>query len=116
MDNIFSTTPIENKQVMLLLVTDTNFRLKHCTNLHNASKYTVGNTDGESPERYWASLNSTGTSTKEMGPGSRRDVRDDACDSWNLGPKISAGDIKKENLQIKDEREVKKLVVEEIDK
>ncbi|KAF7366244.1 hypothetical protein MVEN_00501700 [Mycena venus] len=120
MDNTFSKTPIKNEQAIfafwLLLAMDANFRLKRRTNLHNASEYTVGKTDGESPERYWASLNPTAVSTKEMGPGSRRDVLDTACDNWNLGPKISAGDIKEENLQIKDEREVKLAVEQEWEK
>ncbi|KAF8867888.1 hypothetical protein BD779DRAFT_1482742, partial [Infundibulicybe gibba] len=34
-------------------------------------------TDGEAPERNWAASNPTSSSTKEMGPGSRRDTLDD---------------------------------------
>jgi Kyakuja-Dileera-Zisupton transposase len=37
----------------------------------------VGRTDGESPERGWSSTNDLAYSTREMGPGSRRDVLDD---------------------------------------
>jgi hypothetical protein len=37
----------------------------------------VGCTDGESLERGWANINRVATSTKEMGPGTRRDTIDD---------------------------------------
>jgi hypothetical protein len=37
----------------------------------------VGRTDGEAPERGWAAMNPVANSTKEMGPGSRRDTLDD---------------------------------------
>ncbi|KAF8176561.1 hypothetical protein BJ912DRAFT_1024344 [Pholiota molesta] len=37
----------------------------------------VGRTDGEAPERGWSEINAVATSTKEMGPGSRRDTLDD---------------------------------------
>ncbi|OCH84249.1 hypothetical protein OBBRIDRAFT_808384 [Obba rivulosa] len=37
----------------------------------------VGRTDGEAPERGWALSNVFGPATKEMGPGSRRDLLDD---------------------------------------
>jgi hypothetical protein len=36
----------------------------------------VGRTDGESPERGWVKLNVLAPSTREMGPGSRRDILD----------------------------------------
>ncbi|KAG6821941.1 hypothetical protein H0H92_015986, partial [Tricholoma furcatifolium] len=36
----------------------------------------VGRTDGEAPERGWADSNPLASSTKEMGPGSRRDALD----------------------------------------
>jgi hypothetical protein len=36
----------------------------------------VGRTDGEAPERGWAEVNPLAASTKEMGPGSRRDTLD----------------------------------------
>lgn len=36
----------------------------------------VGRTDGEAPERLWNEINPLATSTREMGPGSRRDVLD----------------------------------------
>ncbi|KAJ7076280.1 hypothetical protein B0H15DRAFT_1006298 [Mycena belliarum] len=37
----------------------------------------VGQTDGEAPERGWANANRLATSTKEKGPGARRDTLDD---------------------------------------
>lgn len=37
----------------------------------------VGRTDGEAPERGWANINPIASSTKEMGPGARRDILDD---------------------------------------
>ncbi|KAK0498005.1 hypothetical protein EDD18DRAFT_1308992 [Armillaria luteobubalina] len=37
----------------------------------------VGRTDGEAPERGWAATNALAASTKEMGPGARRDTLDD---------------------------------------
>jgi hypothetical protein len=44
----------------------------------------VGRTDGEAPERGWAAIDALASSTKEMGPGSRRDTLDDHfCDqNW----------------------------------
>ncbi|KAJ7265087.1 hypothetical protein C8J57DRAFT_1622132 [Mycena rebaudengoi] len=43
----------------------------------------VGQTDGEAPERGWANTNPLAGSTKEMGPGSRRDHLDDHFNDWN---------------------------------
>ncbi|KAG1870962.1 hypothetical protein C8R48DRAFT_569320, partial [Suillus tomentosus] len=40
-------------------------------------------TDGEAPERGWSNINRVATSTKEMGPGSRRDTLDDHFGDWN---------------------------------
>jgi hypothetical protein len=48
----------------------------------NLSRY-VGWTDGEAPERGWANMNPIASSTKEMGPGSRRDTLDDHFGDWN---------------------------------
>lgn len=36
----------------------------------------VGRTDGEGVERAWAEINALATSTREMGPGLRRDTLD----------------------------------------
>lgn len=43
----------------------------------------VGRTDGEAPKRGWASTNALANSTKEMGPGSRRDTLDDHFGDYN---------------------------------
>lgn len=45
----------------------------------------VGRTDGEAPERGWADANAVAASTKEMGPGSRRDTLDDHFGDRNWG-------------------------------
>ncbi|KAJ8515159.1 hypothetical protein ONZ45_g7382 [Pleurotus djamor] len=49
----------------------------------------VGRTDGESPERGWAAMNPIASSTKEMGPGSRRDTLDDHFGDYNWRKVIS---------------------------
>jgi hypothetical protein len=43
----------------------------------------VGHTEGEAPECGWADINGAAQSTKEMGPGSRRDTLDDHFGDWN---------------------------------
>ncbi|KAF9553123.1 hypothetical protein CPC08DRAFT_646024 [Agrocybe pediades] len=43
----------------------------------------VGRTDGEGVERGWSFINPVATSTREMGPGSRRDTMDDHFGDWN---------------------------------
>ncbi|KAJ7280892.1 hypothetical protein C8J57DRAFT_1057508 [Mycena rebaudengoi] len=51
----------------------------------------VGMTDGEAPERGWANANPLATSTKEMGPGSRRDHLDDHFNDWNYKKIVAFG-------------------------
>ena len=51
----------------------------------------VGRTDGEAPERGWANINPAAQSTKEMGPGSRRDTLDDHFGDWNWKKIIKLG-------------------------
>ncbi|KAI0058288.1 hypothetical protein BV25DRAFT_1810998, partial [Artomyces pyxidatus] len=51
----------------------------------------VGMTDGESPERNWASLNGAANSTKEMGPGARHDTLDDHCGHANWRRVVKTG-------------------------
>lgn len=51
----------------------------------------VGRTDGEAPERGWADINRVATSTREMGPGSRRDTLDDHFGDWNWKKIVSFG-------------------------
>ncbi|KAG2123716.1 hypothetical protein BD769DRAFT_1628906 [Suillus cothurnatus] len=43
----------------------------------------MGRTDGEAPERGWANINPVATSTREMGPGARRDTLDDHFGDFN---------------------------------
>ncbi|KAK7028741.1 hypothetical protein R3P38DRAFT_2937983 [Favolaschia claudopus] len=51
----------------------------------------VGRTDGEAPERGWANTNPLARSTKEMGPGFRRDMLDDHFNDWNHTRIIALG-------------------------
>ncbi|KAH7905404.1 hypothetical protein BJ138DRAFT_1230024 [Hygrophoropsis aurantiaca] len=51
----------------------------------------VGRTDGEAPERGWSNVNRVASSTKEMGPGSRRDCLDEHFNDWNWKKVISLG-------------------------
>ncbi|KAF7971367.1 hypothetical protein HWV62_21322 [Athelia sp. TMB] len=51
----------------------------------------VGRTDGEAPERGWADIGHVASSTKEMGPGSRRDTLDDHFADWNHKKIVSIG-------------------------
>ena len=51
----------------------------------------VGRTDGEAPERGWANINPAAQSTKEMGPGSRRDTLDDHFGDFNWKKIIKMG-------------------------
>jgi hypothetical protein len=53
----------------------------------------VGQTDGEAPERGWSNANPLARSTKEMGPGSRRDTHDDHFNDWNHKKIISLGEF-----------------------
>jgi hypothetical protein len=43
----------------------------------------VGRTDSEAPERGWSNTNALSSSTKEMGPSSRRDTLDDHFGDMN---------------------------------
>lgn len=51
----------------------------------------VGQTDGEAPERGWADINPVASSTREMGPGSRRDTLDDHFGDWNWKKIVAFG-------------------------
>ncbi|KAG6824960.1 hypothetical protein H0H92_005297 [Tricholoma furcatifolium] len=51
----------------------------------------VGRTDGEAPERGWADSNPLASSTKEMGPGSRRDALDSHFGDHNWKKIIALG-------------------------
>ena len=43
----------------------------------------IGWTDGEAPERGWSAVNAVAGSTKQMGPGSHRDMLDDHFGDYN---------------------------------
>ncbi|KAJ7105001.1 hypothetical protein C8R44DRAFT_545459, partial [Mycena epipterygia] len=51
----------------------------------------VGMTDGEAPERGWSDANPLARSTKEMGPGSRRDTLNDHFNDWNHKKIVALG-------------------------
>ncbi|KAJ7097255.1 hypothetical protein B0H15DRAFT_773428 [Mycena belliarum] len=51
----------------------------------------VGQTDGEAPERGWANANRLATSTKEKGPGARRDALDDHFNDVNHKKIVALG-------------------------
>ncbi|KAK7017907.1 hypothetical protein VNI00_018519 [Paramarasmius palmivorus] len=51
----------------------------------------AGQTDGEGIERHWANLGPIATSTREMGPGHRRDTLDDHFGAWNWMKTIGLG-------------------------
>ncbi|KAJ7114174.1 hypothetical protein C8R43DRAFT_1091380 [Mycena crocata] len=53
----------------------------------------VGRTDGEAPERGWATVNPLASSTKEKGPGSRRDALDAHFNDGNHKKNISLGRV-----------------------
>ncbi len=52
----------------------------------------VGQTDGEAPERGWADTNPLARSTREMGPGFRRDSLNDHFNDWNHKKIIGLGE------------------------
>lgn len=54
----------------------------------------VGRTDGEAPERGWAAMNPVANSTKEMGPGSRRDTLDDHFGDINWRKVTGMGELR----------------------
>ncbi|KAF9472585.1 hypothetical protein BDN70DRAFT_909114 [Pholiota conissans] len=58
----------------------------------------VGRTDGEGVERGWARINPLAASTREMGPGSRRDTLDDhfGDQNWNKTTKMGIKEAVKE--------------------
>lgn len=51
----------------------------------------VGRTDGEAPERGWSKINGLAGSTKEMGPGSRRDTLEDHMGDANWKKVVGMG-------------------------
>ncbi|KAF7368058.1 CxC2 domain-containing protein [Mycena sanguinolenta] len=59
----------------------------------------VGQTDGEAPERGWADANPLARSTKEMGPGFRRDTVDDHFNDWNHKKIIALGHMLRRKVE-----------------
>ncbi|KAJ7578939.1 hypothetical protein C8J56DRAFT_796992 [Mycena floridula] len=53
----------------------------------------AGRTDGEGVERPWANIGPVSTSTREMGPGHRRDTLDDHWGDWNWRKFIGLGKL-----------------------
>ncbi|KAG2122502.1 hypothetical protein DEU56DRAFT_873615 [Suillus clintonianus] len=76
----------------------------------------VGRTDGEAPERGWSNINPVASSTKEMGPGSRRDTLDDHFGDWNWKKTVGLGAmlLRKMN-EAKEEKEAHEIAFEELD-
>ncbi|KAH9828984.1 uncharacterized protein C8Q71DRAFT_718824 [Rhodofomes roseus] len=75
----------------------------------------VGRTDGEAVERGWAAVNGFSGSTKEMGPGYRRDVLDDAFGDYNWRKVTQLGKTLLEKVKnAVDERSTHVLQFEEI--
>ncbi|KAH7904863.1 hypothetical protein BJ138DRAFT_1130779 [Hygrophoropsis aurantiaca] len=64
-------------------------------------------TDGEAIERGWSNFNSVASSTKAMGPGSRRDTLDDHFNDWNWKKIVGLGRIllRKIKEAVKERRE-----------
>ena len=71
----------------------------HCRSRYsfNYTKY-VGRTDGEAPERGWAEINPIANSTKEMGPGYRRDTLDSHFNDYNWRKIINLGKSRLDNM------------------
>ncbi|KAJ7453514.1 hypothetical protein FB451DRAFT_1565625 [Mycena latifolia] len=59
----------------------------------------VGRTDGESPERGWASANRLANSTSISGPGTRRDAIDYHFQDWNWKKIVALGGVLLDRMQ-----------------
>ncbi|EIW81450.1 hypothetical protein CONPUDRAFT_55555, partial [Coniophora puteana RWD-64-598 SS2] len=59
----------------------------------------VGRTDGEAVERGWANINPVASSTKEMGPGNRRDTLDAFFGDWNWKKLVGLGPLFKRRMK-----------------
>ncbi|KIK42376.1 hypothetical protein CY34DRAFT_83691, partial [Suillus luteus UH-Slu-Lm8-n1] len=80
----------------------------------NFSKH-VGRTDGEAPEQGWSNINPVASSTKEMGPGSRRDTLDDHFGDWNWKKLVGLGaTLLRKMDEAKDEHEAHASAFEEL--
>ncbi|OAX31006.1 hypothetical protein K503DRAFT_704426, partial [Rhizopogon vinicolor AM-OR11-026] len=76
----------------------------------------VGRTDGEAPERGWSNINPVASSTKEMGPGSRRDTLDDHFGDWNWKKVVGLGaSLLRKMKEAKEEKVAFQASFEELD-
>ncbi|KAG1864793.1 hypothetical protein F4604DRAFT_1882005 [Suillus subluteus] len=76
----------------------------------------VGRTDGEAPERGWSNINPVASSTKEMGPGSRRDTLDDHFGDWNWKKTVGLGATLLQKMdEAQEEKEAHRIAFEELD-
>ncbi|KAG1868451.1 hypothetical protein F4604DRAFT_1881562 [Suillus subluteus] len=81
----------------------------------NLSK-NVGQTDGEAPERGWSNINPVASSTKEMGPGSRRDTLDDHFGDWNWKKIVGLGATLLQKMgEAQEEKEAHRIAFKELD-
>jgi hypothetical protein len=55
-------------------------------------KHGVGRIDGEGVERCWSVLNGVSRSTRQMGPGSRKDTIEDHCGHGNWRKLVNSGE------------------------
>ncbi|KAG1727454.1 uncharacterized protein EDB91DRAFT_1239524 [Suillus paluster] len=77
----------------------------------------VGCTDGEAPERGWSNINPVASSTKEMGPGSRRNTLDDHFSDWNWKKVVGLGTTLLRKMdEAKEERDVHQMAFEELNR
>ncbi|KAG0698889.1 hypothetical protein DFH29DRAFT_1016887 [Suillus ampliporus] len=76
----------------------------------------VGRTDGEAPERGWANINPVASSTKEMGPGARRDTLNNYFGDSNWKKIVGLGSTMLRKMKdVLPERENHREVFEDLD-
>jgi hypothetical protein len=87
--------PINQGHVYLTFLVPKFHLPAHIEKCNNAYSFNftrwVGRTDGEAVERGWAMLNGLSHSTKEMGPGSRRDTIEDHMGDSNWKKVVMMG-------------------------
>ncbi|KAJ7926131.1 hypothetical protein B0H13DRAFT_1599892 [Mycena leptocephala] len=66
----------------------------------------AGQTDGEGIERPWANIGGVATSTREQGPGSRRDTLDDHWGYWNWNKLVTLGMFFLRNIGLLDNAKI----------
>ncbi|KAG2341891.1 hypothetical protein BDR05DRAFT_976767 [Suillus weaverae] len=75
----------------------------------------VRHTDGEAPEQGWSNINPVASSTKEMGPGSRRDTLDDHFGDLNWKKVIGLGaTLLHKMIEAREEREAHQAAFQEL--